>query len=80
MLASHAFKPITFVCNKNAAVNSAFISLLYRGIVGVIYGVFQVAAFYVFAVSFQCLFHSKSAHFAINVVDFHLCWWPPISY
>ena len=79
MLASHAFRPITFVCNKNAIVNSAFVSPLYKGIVGVIHGVFQVAVSYVFTAFFQCLFHSRSAHFAINVIDFHLCWWPPIS-
>jgi len=79
MLASHAFRPITSICNKNTAVDSAFVSPLYRGIVGVVYRVFQVAAFYVFAVSFQHLFHLRSAHFAINVVDFHLCWWPLVS-
>ena len=79
MLASHAFRPITFVYNKNAAVDSAFVSPLYRGIVGVVYGVFQVAAFCVFAAFFQCLFHLRSAYLAINVVDFHLYWWPPVS-
>jgi len=79
MLASHAFKPITFVCNKNAAVDSAFVSPLYRGTVGVVYRVFQVAVFYVFVIFFQYLFHSRSAHLAMNVVDFHLCWWPPVS-
>ena len=79
MLASHAFRPITSVHNKNAAIDFAFVSLLYRGIIGVVYGVFQMAAFYVFAVSFQCLFHSRSAHFAINMVDFYLYWWPPVS-
>jgi len=40
MLASYAFKPVTFVCNKNTAIDSAFVSPLYWGIVGVIYGVF----------------------------------------
>ena len=74
MLASHVFRPITFVCNKNMTVDSAFVSPLYRGIVGVVHGVFQVAASCVFAVSFQCLFHSRSAHLAINVINFHLCW------
>ena len=74
MLVSHAFRPITFVYNKNAVVDSAFVSPLYKGIVGVVYRVFQVAAFCVFAVSFQRLFHLRSAHFAINMVDFHLCW------
>ena len=74
MLASHAFKPMTFIYNKKAAVNFAFASPLYKGSVGVVYRVFQVAAFYIFAASFQRLFHSKSAHFAINVINFHLCW------
>ena len=73
MLASHAFKPMTFVYNKKAAVDIAFVSPLYRGSVGVIHGVFQVAASRVFTASFQRLFHSKSAHLAISVVDFHLC-------
>jgi len=40
MLASHAFKPINFVYNKNATVDFAFVSSLYRGIIGVVYGVF----------------------------------------
>ena len=57
MLASHAFRPITSVYNKNTAVDSAFVSSLYRGIVGVIYGVFQVAVSCVFAVSFQLVLH-----------------------
>ena len=52
MLVSYAFRPITFVCNKNAAVDSAFVNPLYRGIVGVVHGVFQVAVFCVFAASF----------------------------
>ena len=40
MLASHAFRPMIFVYNKKAVVDFAFISPLYRGSVGVIYGVF----------------------------------------
>ena len=79
MLASHAFRPITSIYNKNAAVDSVFVSPLYKGIVGVVHRVFQVTAFCVFAAFFQCLFHSRSAHLAINVVGFHLYWWPPIS-
>ena len=80
MLASHAFKPIIFVYNKNVAVDFAFVSPLYKRIVGVIYRVFQMAVSCVFTAFFQCHFHLKSVHFAINVIDFHLCWWPPISY
>ena len=79
MLASHAFRPITFVCNKNAVVDSAFVSPLYREIVNIVYEVFQVAVSCVFTIFFQHFFHSKSAHLAINVVDFHLYWWPPVS-
>jgi len=52
MLASYAFRPIISVCNKNAAIDSAFVSPLYRGIVGVVHRVFQVAAFCVFTASF----------------------------
>ena len=40
MLASYVFKPITFVYNKKAAVDFVFVSLLYKGSVGVIYRVF----------------------------------------
>ena len=40
MLASYAFRPIIFVHNKNAAVDFAFISPLYKGIVNVVYRVF----------------------------------------
>jgi len=56
MLAIHAFKPITFVYNKNAAVDFVFVSPLYKRIVGVVHKVFQVAVFYDFAVSFQHFF------------------------
>ena len=52
MFASHAFKPMTSVCNKNAAVDFVFVSPLYREIVGVVHRVFQVAASSVFTVSF----------------------------
>jgi len=80
MLASYAFRPIIFIYNKKAAVDFAFISPLYNGSVGVVYRVFQVAALYIFTAFFQHFFYLKFAHFMINVIDFHLCWWPPISY
>ena len=40
ILVSHAFKLMTFVYNRKAAVDFIFISPLYRESVNVIYGVF----------------------------------------
>ena len=73
MLVNHAFRPKTSIHNKKAAVDSAFISPLYRGRVGVNYRVFYIAAFYAFTASFHYYFYLRSAHFAISVVDFYLC-------
>ena len=74
MLASHAFKPRTSVYNKKAAIDSAFISPLYRGRVGINYRIFYVAVSYAFATSFYCHFYLRSAHLVISIVDLHLCW------
>jgi len=52
MLASYAFKPMTSICSKKAAVAFIFVGPLYKGSVGVVYRVFQVAAFYIFTVFF----------------------------
>ena len=73
MLASHAFRPKTSVHSRKAAVDSAFVSPLYRGRVGVDYGVFYMAASCVFAASFHRRFYLRSAHLAISVVDLYLC-------
>jgi hypothetical protein len=73
MLISHAFRPRTSICSRKAAIDSAFISPLYRGRVGINYGVFHVAASCIFAASFYYPFHLRSAHLAISVVDLHLC-------
>ena len=78
MLASYAFRPKTSVRSRKAAVDSAFISPLYRGRVGVNHRVFHIAASCAFAASFYCRFHLRSAHLAISVVDLYLYWWPPI--
>ena len=78
MLVSHAFRPRTSVHSRKAAVDSAFVSPLYRGRVGVDHGVFYVAASCAFVASFHCRFYLRSAHLVISVVDLHLCWWPPI--
>ena len=51
MLASHTFRPRTSVCSRKAAVDSAFVSPLYRGRVGVNYRVFHMAA--------SCAFRSE---------------------
>ena len=73
MLTSYMFRPKTFVCSRKVAVDSAFISPLYRGRVGVDYGVFYMAASYTFAASFHCYFYLRSAHLVISIVDLHLC-------
>ena len=78
MLASHTFRPRTSVHSKKAAVDSAFVSPLYRGRVGVNYRVFHIAASCVFAAFFYCCFYLRSAYFAISIVDLYLYWWPPI--
>ena len=80
MLASHTFRPKTSVHSRKAAVDSAFVSPLYRGRVGVDHGVFHVAASCAFAAFFYRRFHLRSAHLAISVVDLYLYWWPPILY
>ena len=72
MLASHAFRPRTSVRSRKAAIDSAFISPLYRGRVGVNYRVFYVATSYIFAASFYRRFYLRSAHLAISIVNLHL--------
>ena len=72
MLVSHTFRPKTSVCSKKAAIDSTFISPLYRGRVGVDNRVFYIAVFCVFTTSFYCYFYLRSARFAINIVDLYL--------
>ena len=72
MLVSHIFSPKISIYSKNAAIDSAFICLLYRGRVGFNYGVFYVVALYAFIAFFHCCFYSIFAHFAMHVVDLHL--------
>ena len=78
MLVSHVFRPRTSVYSRKAAVDSAFVSPLYRGRVGVDYGVFHIAASCAFTAFFHCRFYLRSAYLVISVVDLYLCWWPPI--
>ena len=80
MLVSYVFKPKTSVYSKKAVVNSAFVSPLYRGRVGVDYRVFYVAMSCVIAAFFYCRFYLRSAHLVISIVDFYLYWWPFILY
>ena len=80
MLVSYAFRPKTSVHSRKAAVDSAFVSPLYRGKVGVDYRVFYIAVSCAFTASFYCHFYLRSAHLAISVVDLYLYWWPPILY
>ena len=73
MLASHAFRPRTSVRSRKAAVDSAFVSPLYKGRVGVNYRVFHMAASCIFTAFFHYCFYLRSAYLVISVVDFHLC-------
>ena len=73
MFVNHAFRPKTSVHSRKAAVDSAFVSPLYRGRVGVDYGVFYMAVSCAFTASFHCCFYLRSTHLAISVVDLHLC-------
>ena len=72
MLVNYTFRPKTSVHSKKAAVDSAFISPLYRERVGVNYGVFHIAASCAFAASFHCHFYLRSAHLAISVINLYL--------
>ena len=72
MLASHAFRPKTSVRSRKAAVDSAFVSPLYRGRVGVNYRVFYMAASCAFTAFFYYCFYLRSAHLAISIVNLHL--------
>ena len=72
MLVSHAFRPRTSVCNRKTAVDSAFISPLYRGRVSVDYRVFYIAASCTFTASFYRRFYLRSAYFVISIIDLYL--------
>ena len=73
MLVNYIFRPRTSVYSKKAAVDSAFVSPLYRGRVGVDYRVFYMAASCAFTASFHRCFYLRSAHLVISIVDFYLC-------
>ena len=73
MLVSYAFRPRTSVRSRKAAVDSAFVSPLYRGRVGIDYRVFYVAASCAFAAFFYYCFYLRSAYLIISVVDLYLC-------
>ena len=72
MLTSHAFKPRTFIRSRKAAINSIFISPLYRKRVSINYRVFYIAASYIFTTSFYYCFHLRSIYLIISIVDLHL--------
>ena len=72
MLASYAFRLRTSVRSRKAAIDSAFVSPLYRGRVGINYGVFHIATSYIFAASFYYRSYLRSAHLAISIVNLHL--------
>jgi len=80
MLISYAFSPRTSVHRRKAAVASAFVCPLYRGRVGFNYRVPHIIALYAFTAFFYYRFHLIFAYLAMQVVNLHLCWWPPILY
>ena len=73
MLASYTFRPRTSIRSRKAAIDSAFISPLYRERVGINDRVFHIAIACIFATSFYLYFYLRSAHLAISIVDLHLC-------
>ena len=74
MLISYTFRPRTSIYSRKAAIDSTFISPLYRGRVGINYRVFYMAASCIFAASFYCRFYLKSAYLVISIVDLYLYW------
>jgi hypothetical protein len=72
MLISYAFRPRTSVRSRKAAIDSAFISPLYRGRVNINYRVFYIAAFYIFTASFYYYFYLRSAYLIVSIVDLYL--------
>ena len=80
MLASYAFRPRTFVYSRNAAVDSAFVCLLYRGRVAFDHRVLYIVTFFAFTALSQCCFYLLSAYLAMYIVDLYLYWWPLILY
>ena len=72
MLVSYAFRPKTSICSKKAAVDSAFVSSLYRGRVGVDYRVFHMAISCTFATFFYHRFYLRFAYLVISIVDLYL--------
>ena len=73
MLANYAFRPKTSVCSKNIAVDSAFVCLLYRGRVAIVYRVFHVVTLCAFTAFFHRCFYLVSAHLVMYIVDLYLC-------
>ena len=72
MLASHAFRPRTSVYSRNAAVDSAFVCLLYKGRVAFNYGVLYIVTFFTFTALSQYCFYLLSAHLAMYIVNLYL--------
>ena len=72
MLASHIFSPKISIYSKNAAIDSAFICLLYKGRVAFNYRVFYMVALCALTAFFQHYFYLISAHLAMHIMDFYL--------
>ena len=80
MPASYTFRPKTSIRSRKAAIDSTFISPLYRRRVRINYRVFYMAASYIFATSFYRYFYLRSAYLTISIVDLYLYQQPPILY
>ena len=72
MLTSYTFRPRTSIYSRKAAIDSTFISPLYREKVSIDYRVFYIAASYIFATLFYRRFHLRSTYLTISIVDLHL--------
>ena len=71
ILTSYTFSPRTSIYSRKAAVDSAFIYLLYRGRVGVKYRILYVVPLYAITAFFQYCFHLISTYLLIYIVDLH---------
>jgi hypothetical protein len=73
MLTSYIFRSITSIYNRKAAIDSTFISPLYRERVTINYRVFYIVISYIFTISFYYSFYLRSAYLIISIIDLHLC-------
>ena len=73
MLTSYIFRPKTSIYSRKAAIDSTFISPLYKGRVSINYRIFHIVTSYILTAFFYNYFYLKSAHLTISIVDLYLC-------